>query len=268
MERHTFKICLHRAAIVLCLVISTTASAQNQEEKAPTTIEDIRQAYQQLEYARTVEMTERYLQAHPRIPKEALLRILQYRAFSQVALGNEEEARNTLRSILVSEPDFRLDRQIASPKVVQLFESLKTETLNGEADSEFVPSVVIAEDVQATAMLRSVVFPGLGQTYLRKKRGFAYIGIAATSLGLTVYSAVRVPRLHDRYLQATSPSIIEDRYDQFNRWYQVLNSAAVIYGITWGIALADLVVFRDTNSPAFAFLPVGDGIQLHATYTW
>lgn len=253
---------------MLSLIIGAGLFAQSPGDTASISMEDIRQAYQQLEYARTVDMTEQYLGSHQRAPKEDLLTILQYRAFSQVALGNEDAAKRTLRSVLVSEPNFELDRQVASPKVIEIFENLKSGTQKIEQLPKTSPQVVIAEDLQVRAMLRSIVFPGLGQLYLDKPRGYAYASVAAASLGLTVYSAVLVPGLHDDYLQATSPAVIEDKYDEYNQWYHIRNSAAVIYAVNWGLSLTDILIFGDQHSPTFSLLPGQDGLRLNMSYSW
>jgi len=252
---------------ILCMVLFCGGSLLVAQEQS-VSIEQVRTAYEQLHYQRTVTLGEEYLANNPRISKESLLEVLQYIAFSQVALGKDEAAKRSLRSILITDPTFQLNENLASPKVTRVFTELKSEMQVSSTQPSSEPSHVILEDVKTAATLRSVIFPGSGQNYLNQHRGYVYNGIAAISLGVFVYSSIRVPTAHKDYLQATDPKAIADKYDTYNHLYQYRNNSLILYLSTWTLSLADVLVFGPSTQPHISLIPSESGVNLALNFRW
>lgn len=237
-------------------------------QNSPVTPGQIRQAYQQFEYERTVSLGERYLENHPRIDKTTLLQVLQYTTFAQVALGRDEDAQRTIRSILVTDPTFEPDEKLASPKVERMFADLRSELTSSETTPEIQPSHLILQDVKTGAALRSIIFPGAGQRYLDQNRGFLYVGVAGVSLGIFLYSAFRLPSARKAYLKASDPKQIESKYDEYNRWYHYRNNSLIAYASSWSLSVIDVLIFGPSTQPVFSVQPHQSGVEFALNLHW
>jgi len=255
-----------RLCIIFILLFSGGFTLVAQEQSV--SLEQIRDAYEQLQYEKTVTLGEQYLASNPRMGEEPVLEVLQYIAFSQVALGKDEAAKRSLRSILITDPTFELNENLASPKVTRLFTELKSERELSSLQPSSEPSYVILRDVKTTATLRSVIFPGSGQTYLDQNRGYVYNGIAAISLGVFVYSSIRLPGAHKDYLQASDPKTIANKYDIYNQLYQYRNNSLLLYLSTWTLSLADVLVFGPSTQPHISVIPTKSGVNLAVNFRW
>lgn len=228
------------------------------------TLETIIASYENLRYERTVKQCEEFLSTHPRLPEAKLLKVLQYLAMSQLALGEEEQAKRTLQSIIIANPEYSLDRRIVSPKLIELYRNQRARERQSGDISEPAVQYLVKEDLRTEAMLRSVIFPGLGQTYLDQSRGYLYAGIAGISLGIFGYSVIQTPRAHERYLGATDPQNIEQRYATYNRLYQLRNNSLIVYLGTWMIAGVDAFI---SSRPSGNLRISLNGIPTHLTVT-
>ena len=258
----------HLNTTILMLTIFSLAagSVPLKAQESAVTPEQIRSAYRQLDYRKTVDLSERYLEAHPRIEKDILLQVLQYRAFAQVALGRDDAARSTLRSILITDPGYRLNENLASPKVKRLFAELQDESPQAREEATVHPSYVVLEDVKTQATLKSILFPGTGQRFLEQPRGYIYTGIAGASLGFFIYSAFRVPSAREDYLKANDAEQIAEKYDTYNRWYQYRNSALVAYVATWALSVTDVLIFGPSAQPVLSVQPHDSGLEFTLSF--
>lgn len=239
-----------------------------QSSQPAVTLDSIRSAYETLQYQSAIELSDAYLSAHPRLPKYELVTALQYRAFSQMALGKEDEARNTLRSALVADPDFTLDRQIASPKIVRIFNEVRSNIQSGSMTLNEQGSPVILEDRKTNAVLRSALFPGLGQIYLQQPRGYMYSAVGVLSMGTLLVSAYRVPTLRENYLRATDTDVIQTRYDAYNQWYQLRNTAGIIALLSWSVSLSDVLLFAPDHPAKLSLIPRESGFAMQIALQW
>lgn len=251
----------------ILLMLSCCGSSLIAQEQS-VSLEQIRASYEQLNYPKTIDLGETYLANNPRVSKQTLVEVLQYVAFSQVALGQEDAAKRTFRSILVTDPAYELNEKMASPKVIRIFQEVKTQASTASPQIQRSASHVILEDVKTGAVLRSIIFPGVGQTYLGQTRGYVYNSIAAISLGVFLYSSIRLPAAHSAYLKATNPDEITNKYNTYNQLYQFRNNALITYLGTWSISLLDVMVLGPSTQPRIGFSPSYSGVNLAVSFQW
>jgi len=91
----------------------------------------------------------------------------------------------------------------------------------------------------SSATLKSLVFPGWGHITEGKRKGYVFAGIEAVAVTGLIISALDANRARDDYLKARTPVEIADRYDSYNRSYQLTWGLAVIVAATYLIAQVD-----------------------------
>jgi hypothetical protein len=100
---------------------------------------------------------------------------------------------------------------------------------------------IIIEDRRARSTLRSIIFPGWGQIYNNKARGYIFSGIAGISLGYFIYSSVQLRKTHQEYLKAYTEDDIERKYASYNKWYIRRNNSLLVYSGSWTLSLIDIL---------------------------
>ncbi len=91
----------------------------------------------------------------------------------------------------------------------------------------------------SSATIKSLIFPGWGHITEGKRKGYVFAGIEAIAVTGLIISALDANRARDDYLKARNPVEIADRYDSYNRSYQLTWGLAVIMAATYLIAQVD-----------------------------
>jgi len=254
--------------LLLLLLLAGVVPQDGLAQQRQGTLDSIRIAYRNLEYARALQRAEFYLAEHPRVPETQLLTVLQYMAMSQLALGREQDARETLRSILVTNPSYQLDQRIVSPKLQTMYRQLRQAQDQSDRNQPASVRYVVKEDVYTEATLRTLIFPGLGQRHLDQHRWYVYSGLAGLSLAGFGYAALKLSGAHESYLEATKPEVIDDRYATYNRYYRLRNTAIASYLATWAIATTDILLQSRTPDTSPQISLHGSLRSLSFTIQW
>jgi len=221
----------------LCLFVhATRASGQNED---PEMFNRIQTAYNQFRYEEVVELAMEALNTVPPPSPRTRIDIYTYLAYSYIALGKTDEARQQFRDALTIDPELTLDPVYVSPKIIAVFEEVK-DAYEKTNEPEGVPpeQVELISEINALTLRkegawRSLLLPGWGQFHKgQKRRATIFFAAHAINIGALIYTHLQTENAHDEYLNAREPSTIESEYDRYNRFYKartycILSTAAV-----------------------------------------
>lgn len=193
----------------------------------PEPVEEVKTLYDQGSYEEAVQAAEGILEETPGLELEAVVGLRKLVAFSWVALGRREEAKEEFKAILEIDPALTLDPLLISPKIIQVFEEARGELLS-----------------LRTALSRSLIFPGMGQLYSgeRRKGRIFILGEGLTLCGLLI-SHIFTEKAHKAYHDAQDPSEIETRYQSYNNWFRIRTGFGCLSVGIWVCAPLDILLF-------------------------
>jgi len=230
---------IFRCSIMFSLFV-LTALGQDTLLTTPLTLEQVKNSYENVRYAQVVTLVKSELEARPQQPLPRLEMLLKYLALAQASLGKEDEARSTMASLVLVNPNFKFQPDEVSPKILELYHDVRSEFVRSPDLASHSPSYLIKTDRRAELMLKSVTFPGWGQIEAGKKRGYFWgIGFSAVLVGSGVASYMAA-QTHDDYLAAYDPAVIQSRYTTYNNWYQWRNTLLSLTVLTYTVNLLDI----------------------------
>ncbi|MFQ6093012.1 MAG: hypothetical protein ACE5OR_10075 [bacterium] len=205
---------------LLGVVLSVPPGVFSQTESADV-IGQLIESYRGLRYEETELLARRVLVNRDRFTSNQLAIIHQYLAFSLVALGRIDEARSAFKAALQSNPGLTLDPALVSPKIIAVFDKVKTEfqaKLQAETqDKEISPGVIYKSPVT----WRSLAFPGWEQLHRgEKKKGWALLSAGAASTGGLIFAHVQTRKTRQDYMKATETPDVSEQYKRYNNYYK------------------------------------------------
>jgi hypothetical protein len=243
------------SCLVVVWMLAAPAIAQTDSRAV---VEDVRSAYERLDYAAAETLARRALVDHERFTVDQLAELHTLLALTLYTLNEPVEARRQFEAALSLDPALALDPMLVSPKILEFFREVKSgfQPGSGPPSAPLVRYVRVA-DPRAGAGLRSLAVPGWGQLHKGERAKGAVIagtwGLAAAGAG-TAHLLRR--RAHHDYLSATTPDDIAERYRTFDTWHKVRNNLALGAGLLWGYALVDALLVRGDSGPGVRLAPV------------
>ncbi|MBI4727807.1 hypothetical protein HY768_11435 [candidate division TA06 bacterium] len=168
-----------------------------------------------------------------------------YLSFSLVALGNDDQAVEVFKIILVSKPKLELNPEFVSPKIISVFKRAQLEVAQSQGQSGVQPGLIFdkGKPKKMPCLWRAALWPGWGQSYRGEiKKGKilkrSALGIAA-GLG-AVFLGTYLS--HQSYLNATDPDVIGSKYDTYNAWYKTRSFGINLAISFWFYSALDIVL--------------------------
>jgi tetratricopeptide (TPR) repeat protein len=196
---------------------------------AQISIAKIESLYNQGQYQQVVDVADSALRSSPNLPDSILTNLYTYQAFSYVALDKKDQAINIFRYLLIINPILDLDPKFISPKIIEAFEEakrLKGDTLTIKPTT-FIPVQNIVQTLPADhdirmRMIRSLLYPGLGQLYQHKKaKGYIFLTGETISLAGLVTSYFLTNSAHQKYLNNRNITQMDNLYNNYAQWYKI-----------------------------------------------
>lgn len=185
----------------------------------------IESLYNRGQYQQTIEAIHNIFLTQKSITESLLVRLYTYQGFAYVALGNRDDALNSFRYLRIINPNIQLDPKLVSPKIIEIFEEsrrIKGDSLKNEPVFTRSEPAILNEKMARQRLIRSLLYPGLGQIYAGKKTtGYFFLGAETVSIVGLVASHFLTNAAHQKYLDARTPTEIEDRYQNYAFWYRV-----------------------------------------------
>jgi hypothetical protein len=140
-------------------------------------------------------------------------------AFSLVAQGKPDLAREHFEIILSVDPSFGLDPVLTSPKILTVFQEAKIHAaaVRRQGSIDASPN----EGERSGVSFRAVLFPGWEQLHQgRSDVGLVFAGAGVLTLGSAITFEILRGSARKDYLAATQPGDIASKYNRYNRYYR------------------------------------------------
>jgi hypothetical protein len=174
-----------------------------------------------------------------------LLYLRTYLAFSLVALNQDDAAVAVFKQMLLVKPKMDLNPEFVSPKIINVFKRAQLEMAQTSGQAGWQQGMLFEKGRpgKTSCLWRSSLWPGWGQTYRGEmKKGkflkWSSLGIAGALGGLWLGTYLS----HQSYLDATEPSVIEARYNNYNRWYRTRNFGINLAVSFWIYSALDIML--------------------------
>ena len=234
--------------LIYILLISTTLLSQ------VNSITELEKKYTSFEYREVIETADQMINSG-NYSNEELSKIYELKGMAHFSLGEETVSRNSFEKLLDINPNYSMDQNRISPKIISFFNEIKVAYQNElEQDRPILDSLrIIKQEMLAAqnnykiAVMKNLVLPGWGHFEL----GNTTKGIIYTTLELAcAVSAVTyiVKSNNDRtaYLNETDKTLIASRYEDYNSSYKAKNLFLVAAAIVWAASQIDLAFFSES----------------------
>ena len=167
-----------------------------------------------------------------------LYRIL---AYSAVARDDADLARLYFRDGLKHNANLRLDRNLTSPKILEVFDEARVEFKQVTIkDRDALIDDLKSYRLRVEGGKRSLLLPGLGQFHKGHTiRGNLLLGAAGLTIVGLAYSQVMVMDSEDRYDRSEEPGVAASNYDEYRLYWRLRNGFGMAFATIWAGAALD-----------------------------
>lgn len=255
------KICL----ILAIFFIGVAIAQQVSEDSLEHMLQRAKLYYNNGEYESAINELEKALQYLKQLESTDQVEAYKYFAFSYVALGDKEKAKELFKTALTLNPKLTLDPATVSPKIIKVFEEAKAEMELEPTPVEPPEPVIppIKEGVSRTgALMRSCCVPGWGQMYKgHSGKGKRLMIAGGITFSASVFSLIMRERTHNQYLDVPGGSPqweFDDAYDKYKTWYNISAVSVTLFGIVYAYNIYD--VFFSKPAAGFSANDTDDGL--------
>lgn len=213
-----------------CILLAISLAQHVPKDSLERMLESAKEYYNNGEYERAISELEKALQFLKQLKQTDQVEAYKYLAFSYVAFGNNDKAKETFKKALLLNPKLELDPATVSPKIIKVFEEakaeMKTEPVKPPVTEPTKPPVAKKEMVggvsKFSARWRSCCFPGWGQYYRGESgKGKKLMIIGGITGSLAVFSTIMRDIHHNNYLDvpAGNEQEMEDAYASYKFWH-------------------------------------------------
>lgn len=236
--------------ILICNVYSQTTSIENLNKK-----------FMNFDYSEVITQAEQMLSDSVFNPTE-LIQIYEMKGIAHFSLGQEEEARSAFMQLLNEEPNYSMDPNKISPKIISFFNEIKVGYQTQlEEEKPIRDSLKIVRDnflIQQSdykaALVKNLLLPGWGQFQLgNSSKGIIYSLLSIASSASSVFFIIETNKTEKAYLNETNKNLIEGKYNDYNSAYKTRNLLVATTAIVWIISQLDILFFTELNSQPATF---------------
>jgi tetratricopeptide (TPR) repeat protein len=219
--------------------------------------------YNNGEYELAINELETALQYLKQLESVDQVEAYKYFAFSYVALGNKEKAKELFKTALTLNPALILDPATVSPKIIKVFEEAKAEMKLEPTPVEPVIPPKKHGVSKTSALMRSCCVPGWGQMYKgHSGKGKKIMIASGITLGASIFSFVKRESAHNTYLDiepGAPQSEFDDAYDKYKTWHNIAVFSVALFGGVYAYNIYD--VFFSKPTAGFSKHDADDGFH-------
>lgn len=233
--------------IFICFALCAHFYTHAQTDSIRVALQAVESKYNSGAYLSAEVEARRFLE-HTPLSDTVSITLHKYIAFSLIAQGKSDIAREHFKSILNIDPDFSLDPVYTSPKILIVFDETKQNFLLSKKSSTNDITLPLKNN-QSSITYRAILFPGWEQLHTgRTSRGSVFLvsGFATLGAGIT-FEILRGSARKD-YLAATIPSDINSKYNIYNHYYKAEIASFVAFAIVYVASEIEVFAFDHSSS--------------------
>lgn len=210
------------------------------------------------EYEKAIKQLESALQYLKQLNKNEQVEAYKYLAFSYVAFGDKEKAKEQFKKALMLDPKLELDPATVSPKIIKVFEEAKADIVpitptpqTGQPmPTKPVEPIVKPKSISTSgALLRSCCLPGWGQIYKgENSKGRTMLITTAILLPATLIATSIQNTKYDYYLsiEPGNKDEMDRAYEEYKVWYNISAICWLGYIGFYGYNIYDVITSKPT----------------------
>jgi len=227
------------------------------------TFDNVKKQYESFQYDNVIKLSDQLIM-NGSLSDSLKIELYLMRANIFYSKDDDPSTRSSFEEILKLQKKYVPDPSNFSPKLISIFNEVKTEYLRKNPDIVQRPdSTQLKQEIKfgdplvmRNARIQSIL-PGLGHLYLGyKTRGWIESAVSIANLGALVYFYLDSNKKEKDYLNESDQSLIQQKYDDYNKSYKTRNILIILYAVHLIYSQIDLTFF--SNQP-----PVS--ISLHET---
>ncbi|MGB9720485.1 MAG: tetratricopeptide repeat protein [bacterium] len=211
--------------------------------------------YNNGEYESAIKQLENALQYLKQLNQNEQVEAYKYLAFSYVAFGDKDKAKEQFKKALRLDPKLELDPATVSPKIIKVFEEAKAEMITivepppaqPPSPKPTKPEVRPAGVSTTGALVRSCCLPGWGQMYRGESSKGKKLMIATAILLPTSLIATSIQNVkHDNYLdiEPGNEDEMNRAYREYRIWYNITAFSWFAYLGLYAYNIYDVIVTK------------------------
>lgn len=237
-----------KLALILFLLSSLAVDVFAQQ----VTFNQVKEQYESFEYEKVIQLSSALLK-QGEITDSLKIEIYLMRVVSFYSLGDEQSTQNSFREILKVDRYFVPDQSRISPRLITIYESVKTEymkSLSPDAELKDSPQSRSTSEISIKGlMLKNVFVPGWGQTSSGNHlKGYLLTAASTINFGAMIYYIIDTNKKESAYLNETNKNLIPSQYDLFDNSYKIRNTLIISYLAIWLYSQIDLLLFDSSQS--------------------
>jgi tetratricopeptide (TPR) repeat protein len=214
--------------LILTVLLALSAVLAWGQEAPGTLVTKGMELYKAGDYQRSLETLQKALAPGGKLTREEQIEACKYAGFDQVALGNTGAAKESFRQALKLSPTLTLDPAYVSPKIIAVFEEVKT------ALKPPPPPPGAKPPSRMGFAFRSLIVPSWGQFAAhRKVPGFIFLGATILALSNAGRTQTVYQNAQDTYLNAKTGSDFDALFKKYDKAASDRNTASYILGTVW-----------------------------------
>lgn len=226
--------------LFLFFLLFATFPSTVQAQTGTQALKDLDKTFTAFQYREVLKKGRFYL-GEPYIQKKDSLAIYTYMLNAAYAIQDTSQARQFILTILKINPQYNMNPATTSPKIIELFDSVKAQHPAFPKETSTVKKPAILDTVfvhtglSPGTTIATLILPGSGHWFRGySKEGYIRGGISLALLTSTIYSVIHTRQLEIDYLKETRATEMNDRYNTYNTNYKWRNALFAAY-IGWSI---------------------------------
>jgi hypothetical protein len=234
--------------VFIILFALSVHGARAQEDSTHSTLRTIEALYTAGSYL-TAELEGRRLLEHSALNDSIRIVVHKYIAFSLIAQGKQELAKEHFMSVLQLAPDYDLDPVYTSPKILVVFKetqhyflSVKKSQRDAVTGSMFVKRPAIS--------YRTIIFPGWEQIHEdRMTAGTFFLGAGITTVSAGIAFEFLRSSARKNYLSETQSLAFDEKYKIYDRYYKAEIISFVAFAVVYAASEIDVFSAQRDDLP-------------------
>jgi hypothetical protein len=186
------------------------------------------------------------------------------RSMTYFIRNDDASMRKNFTGILEIKRNYVPDPALWTPRVIQVFNEVKTDYLKNNpeitAGDNLKPKSEVKfnfQEIIGSATIKNLFLPGLGQfEFGETQKGILFSAASALNIGALIYFILDANKKENNYYNENDPSLIPQRYDEYNNAYKIRNTLLISYAVIWLYSQIDLL-FMNGKEPTRANQTVG-----------